>query len=367
MDELDLTPEEQEIMEAEDRKRIKRANEASEVKTLADLDGTIEYYRTGVPAYDFNFGGLPKGCYMQVAGAEGAGKTTIISQLAIGALKWLPENECVGFADFEHRLSPQMLKYHAKINGVDPRRIKVFKPKSGQAGLDVVREWIESDDIRIFVVDSLKAIIDQNEMAKDMDGKKKRNAMAQARLLSEFFEATLYQISTCNKTGILIDHLKKKPVMGMGISKWETSSGVAVKFFASCRMSIIPTKTLKKTTKGVEKKIGREVILKTLKTTVCPMVEVRDITFYYRRGVSVYSDLLKRAKELKIIKYKKPNYLLGKNEKVIAKSKPALKKWILGEGKKQWEKVVELIYGHEEAQFMKEVNGDPEIFDTEFK
>ena len=120
-------------------------------------------------------GGYPKGRIIEIFGPESSGKTTL-------ALHAVAESQKKGgraaYIDAEHAIDPE---YAAKL-GVDINELILSQPDSGEQALEIVEMLAESGAIDVIVVDSVAALVPQQEL----DGVMSDNQVGlQARLMSK--------------------------------------------------------------------------------------------------------------------------------------------------------------------------------------
>lgn len=125
--------------------------------------------RIPVPAMGLNrmlYGGIPKGRLIEFSGAEASGKTTT-SLLVVGAAQKLDPRP-VFFVDAEGTYDP---RWAAKV-GVNnaPDRFIKWAPENATAEevFEQVLKVAETNEVSVIVLDSLPALVPQQEDAKDM-------------------------------------------------------------------------------------------------------------------------------------------------------------------------------------------------------
>lgn len=359
--------EESEILEAVDRKRAKEAKEATKVLCLADMNTLQEYLRTGIPEIDSRVGGIPRACILQVAGKEGAGKTTVMLQASMNALRELPEDTFLGIIDFENRMQADRLRYFARMAGIDEKRVKYKPTLHGQDGLGQMLKWLEDPKCIIQLADSLKGVVDKKNIIKDID--KNAAAMANAKLCNEFFEKVLHRVRFLNKSLVFIDHLKEKVQMGSFFNINDSASGSSVKFYASARWFMTYYSVEKDAAK--ENKIAQTVKIVVAKSTVSDMAIIDNLHLIFKTGISSYKWYINKALEYSLMKRpsktKKTFLLTTKGgDKEVATSIKGLREWITDPKNKMWVKIVERINEKEKVKFDLRMKTDPALLDSEF-
>lgn len=124
--------------------------------------------RLVLPTRDINrvlYGGLPFGRLIEFSGAEHSGKTTT-AMISIGAhQKYRPKRRCV-FIDAEGTYDPL---WASKL-GVDNSKLIKLTPENQTAEecLQTALDIAESDEAGIIVLDSIPALVPQQEDAKNL-------------------------------------------------------------------------------------------------------------------------------------------------------------------------------------------------------
>ena len=179
-------------------------------------------------------GGVPRGRIVEVFGPESSGKTTIALHIAAEAQK---AGGVAAFIDAEHALDP----VYAKALGVDIDNLLVSQPDSGEQALEITEALVRSGAVDVLVVDSVAALVPQQEIDGDMGSS---HVGVQARLMSQALRKLSGSISKSNAVVIFINQLREKVGVMYGNPE-TTTGGRALKFYASVRIDIRRTETLK--------------------------------------------------------------------------------------------------------------------------
>ena len=205
--------------------------------------------------YALGVGGYPRGRIIEIYGPESSGKTTLAIHAIAEAQK---AGGIAAIIDAEHAFD----RFYAEKLGVDVNNLLMAQPDNGEQALEIAEQLIRSSAIDILVVDSVAALTPKSEIDGDMGDK---NVGVQARLMSQAMRKLTATISRTNTCCIFINQLREKIGVMFGPSE-TTTGGNALKFYASVRIDIRPSTSIKdgddilgKLTKVkvVKNKIGR--------------------------------------------------------------------------------------------------------------
>ncbi len=262
-------------------------------------------------------GGLPRGRIVEIYGPESSGKTTLTLQ-TIAQMQKL--GGTCAFIDAEHALD---VGYAQKL-GIKLDELLISQPDTGEQALEITDALVRSGSVDLVVIDSVAALTPRAEIEGDMGDSLPG---LQARLMSQALRKLTASINRTNTLVIFINQIRMKIGVMFG-SPETTTGGNALKFYASVRMDIRRTGSIK----SGDEVIGNETKVKVVKNKIAPPFKEAHFDILYGEGTSREGEIIDLGVDNKIVEKSGSWYSYGgerigqgkDNARIYLKDRPAL-------------------------------------------
>jgi len=249
----------------------------------------VEVISTGSIALDMalGVGGIPRGRVTEIYGPEASGKTTLCQHIIASAQH---AGGYAAFIDAEHALD----RTYAAHCGVDTDNLLISQPDTGEQALEIVDALVRSNAIDVVVIDSVAALVSRAEIEGEMGDS---HVGLQARLMSQAMRKLTPAISTSNTAVVFTNQMREK--IGVMFGNPETTpGGKALKFYASVRLDIRRTDSIKQG----QDVMGNRTRVRVVKNKVAPPFRVAEFDIMYSEGISREGGLIDLGLEMGLVK-----------------------------------------------------------------
>jgi recombination protein RecA len=200
---------------------------------LKTEDKPLTAISTGSISLDYatGIGGIPRGRFTEIYGAESGGKTT----LALSISKTVVDNKGkVLYIDAENGLDWTYIKAIVGYN-VTKDNFYLVQPETAEQSFTIAEKGLRDKEFDLIVVDSVAALASNREMEAELEG---ANVAEISRILSRFSKRNPYSMRNADTAFVFINQVRDK--IGSYVPMLETPGGHALKHICSLRIMLNP-------------------------------------------------------------------------------------------------------------------------------
>lgn len=297
---------------------------------IRKYEGGIPSISTGSLGIDVStgIGGIPKGRFTEIYGAEGSGKTTLLLNVAKLAVE---AGERVAFIDTENGLDYAYA--HDVIGDFTSDQLIIIQPESAEDSFEIALSAVEHD-YGVVLFDSVAALSPEKELEDPMD--KSQVALA-PRLTSKFLRKVAYQVRQKEVAFVFTNQVRAN--IGSYVGGWVTPAGYALKHYTSLRIYLAKGKEIKEE----DVVVGHFVNFTIKKNKVGKPYRQATTNIIFGKGINYYRDVLSFGTLLGVIK-NRGSYFGFEDDTIGSKAGAANTALALEEDQVLLDKIVEMCY-----------------------
>lgn len=160
----------------------------------------------------------------------------------------------------------------------------------------ILDELAKSKVPALYILDSLDALSDRDELTRDID--KGSYGAAKAKKLSELFRRLVQKIENTKVSLIIVSQVRDNIGVSFGPS-YTRSGGRALDFYASIIVYLAKLKTIERQVKGVKRPVGIEIRAKCTKNKISLPMRECDFTYEFGFGINSLKASVEWLKDVK--------------------------------------------------------------------
>lgn len=272
-------------LEAVLTKLNKKFGNTSPIGYMPELVTPLERFSSGSLAVDYVCGdkfdgGIPKGRTVTLYGPSSGGKTTLALQIGAACQK---QGGVVAIVDAESTITEE----YCQALGMDTSKLIVTRPETGNEAADIIRDLVNSTVIDLVILDSINALVPQDNFDKSFTDNEKM--AADAKLQTQLLKRITLPLSNTKTTLLLIAQTRANVNQATPYSPKEILGGSkAVEFFSSIIVKVSKRSAIKEG----DEIIGNVCVATVEKNKTAAPGRKAEFTIYFGRGVSREKDLI---------------------------------------------------------------------------
>lgn len=277
---------------------------------IVEHNDKVDSIPTGSISLDIStgIGGLPRGRFTEIFGAEGSGKTTIALSMAKNVIS---SGGKVLYIDAEIMLSHPAIEQMLG-EPLDKENFILIQPETAEQAFMVIEEALDTGGFDLIVVDTVAALEPKREMDNDFD---KASVAEISRLLPKFFRRNASKVKESNVAVVFLNQVRDN--IGGYTRGYSSPGGHALKHHTS----IIVALTKGETIKIGDKSTGITTKFVIRKNKMSAPFRSYFIPITFGKGIDTFSDAVDFCSMLGVIKKKGSYYKF--EEEVLGQGKVA--------------------------------------------
>lgn len=182
--------------------------ELQDIITFASTPRERFYYKFSAPSLNWlasggrDYRGIRSGTLIEIVGAKSSGKSTIALDLVANAQA---QGKTCLWIDLERWFDPSDVGEYATAMGVDTQSLYLARPKTSEQALEIAERAIDSG-IDLIVLDSIAALVPENEWEKNYDDPYRLGEVAQ--LVKRFIQRASILADDTNTVVVMLNQIR---------------------------------------------------------------------------------------------------------------------------------------------------------------